>query len=119
MKPAARLDTMVTVVDAYNSLAERGLALEEADERNIVDLLIEQVEFANGVMEEDLLFLEALLRRLNPRAEIVRTIQGQMTFPFRRSRSFTRLARGNSRGTSAGNNRLWTLQFCLSTRAAF
>jgi G3E family GTPase len=91
----AHLDTMVTVVDAYNflldykdaeSLAERGLALEEADERNIVDLLIEQVEFANvilvnkidRVMEEDLLFLEALLRRLNPRAEILRTLQGQV-----------------------------------------
>lgn len=91
----ARLDTMVTVVDAYNflldykdaeSLVERGLALEEADERNIVDLLIEQVEFANvilvnkvdRVLEEDLLFLEALLRKLNPRAEILRTVHGQV-----------------------------------------
>jgi G3E family GTPase len=91
----AHLDTMVTVVDAYNflldykdaeSLSERGLALDETDERNIVDLLIEQVEFANIILlnkvdcvtEEDLLFLEALVRRLNPRAEILRTHKGQV-----------------------------------------
>lgn len=91
----ARLDTMVTVVDAYNflldykdaeSLSERGLALGHEDERNIVDLLIDQVEFANIILlnkidlvtEEDLTFLEALLRRLNPRAEILRTHQGKV-----------------------------------------
>lgn len=89
----ARLDTMVTVVDAYNflldykdaeSLEERGMALGGDDERNIVDLLIDQVEFANVILlnkvdlvtEEDLEFLELLLRKLNPRAEIVRTRQG-------------------------------------------
>jgi len=89
----ARLDTMVTVVDAYNflldykdadSLTERGLALGDDDERNIVDLLIEQVEFANVILinkidlvtEEDLKFLEALLHELNPKAEIIRIRQG-------------------------------------------
>ena len=89
----ARLDTMVTVVDAYNflldykdadSLADRGLSLGADDERNIVDLLIEQVEFANVILinktdlvtEEDLEFLEALLRRLNPNAETMRIRQG-------------------------------------------
>ena len=51
LSDVARLDTMVTVVDAYNflldykdadDLEERGLALDETDERNIVDLLIDQ-----------------------------------------------------------------------------
>ncbi len=91
----ARLDTMVTVVDAYNflldykdaeSLDERGMALGEDDERNIVDLLIDQVEFANVILlnkidlvtEEDLEFLEHLLRKLNPRAELIRTRKGEV-----------------------------------------
>src|SRR5688572_17663866 len=52
----ARLDTMVTVVDAANflaeladgdDLAERGLAPYEDDERTVSDLLIDQVEFAD------------------------------------------------------------------------
>jgi G3E family GTPase len=91
----ARLDTMVTVVDAYNflreyelaeSLAERGLALGTNDERNIVDLLIEQVEFANVILvnktdlvsEERLGFLQSLLQKLNPAAEILWTQQGKV-----------------------------------------
>ena len=53
----SKLDTMVTVVDAYNflkdfeseeELTDRGLETTEEDDRNIVDLLTDQVEFANG-----------------------------------------------------------------------
>jgi G3E family GTPase len=52
----ARLDTMVTVVDAYNflrdikageDLKDRGLQANTNDERTITNLLVDQVEFAN------------------------------------------------------------------------
>ena len=54
----AKLDTMVTVVDAINflkdyeeaqSLEEAGESLGEEDERSVADLLIDQVEFADVV----------------------------------------------------------------------
>ena len=84
----ARLDTMVTVVDAYNflrdyasadSLADRRQARAEDDERCVVDLLIEQVEFADVIIlnkadlvgEAQLRQLEGILRALNPRARQV------------------------------------------------
>ncbi|KAB7897199.1 GTP-binding protein [Rouxiella sp. S1S-2] len=83
----ARLDTMVTVVDAYNFLKdyqsdtllhERGESLGELDQRSIVDLLIEQIEFCDVILlnKVDLIDvpqcdqLFAILRRLNPRAKI-------------------------------------------------
>ncbi len=89
----ARLDTMVTVVDAVNfprdyqqalSLQEAGESLGEDDERNVADLLIDQIEFcdvlviskADLVSEDDLNALTAQLRRLNPEADIVRGEQG-------------------------------------------
>ncbi|POM19521.1 Putative metal chaperone YciC [Burkholderia cepacia] len=52
----ARLDTLVTVVDAYNflrdygsddALATRGIAASEEDDRTLVELLIEQIEFCD------------------------------------------------------------------------
>ncbi len=83
----ARLDTMVTVVDACNFLKDygshdylhqRGESLGEADERTVVDLLIEQVEFCDVlvlnktdlVSAEELERLTGILQRLNPRARI-------------------------------------------------
>lgn len=57
--PDARLDTMVTVVDAMNfgrelaggdSLAERRLDQYEGDERTVSDLLVDQVEFADVLL---------------------------------------------------------------------
>lgn len=83
----ARLDTMVTVVDAYNflrdyssrdSLQARGESLGEQDERTVVDLLIDQIEFCDVIVlnkidlisDEARARLEAILRRLNPRARI-------------------------------------------------
>ncbi len=84
----ARLDTMVTVVDAYNFLRDysssdmlddRGESLGEEDTRTVVDLLVEQIEFcdvivvnkADLVSEADLAQLIAILNALNPRARIV------------------------------------------------
>src|SRR6185503_6470212 len=67
----ARLDTMVTVVDAFNflrdyasaeALAERGLAASEEDDRTIVELLIEQIEFCDVLVvnKADLIDADAL-----------------------------------------------------------
>ena len=84
---AAQLDTMVTVVDAFNflrdysskdSLKERGESLGEADERTVVDLLIEQVEFCDVIVLNKLDLVTAterdclmgILHSLNPRARI-------------------------------------------------
>jgi G3E family GTPase len=91
----ARLDTMVTVVDAYNfldhyraaePLANHDLAVNEADERTITDLLVEQVEFADAlvinkcdlVRAEELAQLQAILGRLNPTARILTTERGRV-----------------------------------------
>ncbi len=55
----ARLDTMVTVVDAASLLADygsadflrdRGETAGEGDERTLVDLLVEQIEFADVIV---------------------------------------------------------------------
>lgn len=91
----ARLDTMVTVVDAVNFLRDyrslddvqdRGLGMSEDDTRNIVDLLTEQVEFADVILinkadlvtEADLNRLEAILHTLNPTARILRSTFGRV-----------------------------------------
>ena len=83
----ARLDTMVTVVDAYNflkdyssldSLQARGESLGEQDERNVVDLLIDQIEFCDVIVlnktdlidQDELEKLFGILQSLNPRAKI-------------------------------------------------
>ena len=87
LSDAARLDTMVTVVDAANLLKDyassdflrdRGESLGEEDERTLVDLLVEQIEFADVVVlnkistasreERDL--AHKVIRSLNPDARI-------------------------------------------------
>jgi G3E family GTPase len=59
LSDVARLDTMVTVVDAANLLADygssdfladRGETAGEGDNRTVVDLLVEQIEFADVVI---------------------------------------------------------------------
>ena len=91
----ARLDTMVTVIDAANFLADwssadalsdRGAALSEEDSRNVVELLVDQVEFADVLVlnKTDLISAEeadqlsAILRSLNPRARQVRAERGKV-----------------------------------------
>jgi G3E family GTPase len=88
-----RLDTMVTVVDAYRfwhdfssgeSLMDRQQAVSEDDAREVVDLLIDQIEFCDVLIlnkcdlvdEEDLEKLEGVLRTLQPEAKIIRTSHG-------------------------------------------
>lgn len=91
----ARLDTLVTVVDAVNfmrdymeapSLKEAGESLGDEDERNVADLLADQIEFANVILiskidligSADIVNLKAILRSLNSDAEIVPMVMGQV-----------------------------------------
>ncbi len=91
----ARLDTMVTVVDAVNFLKdyeqaqylqEAGESLGEEDERSVADLLIDQVEFADVILisktdlvqDIDLERLTAILKTLNTHARIIPITQGQV-----------------------------------------
>ncbi len=95
----AHLDTMVTVVDAArflldykdaDTLEDRGLGADETDDRNIVELLIDQVEFADVLVinkadalpPDELQFLQALLHRLNPHALQLPTTYGQVDPKF-------------------------------------
>lgn len=91
----ARLDTLVTVVDGVNFLADYYAAvslqeldenLGEGDERNLAELLIDQVEFCDLLLisKTDLISVEQLreltgiLQRLNPMAEIIPMVNGQV-----------------------------------------
>ena len=91
----ARLDTMVTVVDAINLLKdygsrdflrERGETAGEGDERTLVDLLVEQIEFADvvvvnkaGDVAPDRLDLcRKVIRGLNADARIVEADFGRV-----------------------------------------
>jgi G3E family GTPase len=95
LSDVARLDTMVTVVDAASFLEEyrradflqaRGQAVSDDDQRTIADLLIEQVEFCDVIVlnkidrvsEAEKMHLRAMLHALNPRAEIVEAVFGKV-----------------------------------------
>ncbi len=90
-----RIDSMVTVVDApaflrdygsSDSLARRGLGTGEEDTRLLVDLLIEQVEFADLLVlnkadlmtAEELGRLSGLLATFNPGAAIISCSHGRV-----------------------------------------
>jgi len=91
----AAIDTMVTVVDAYNffrdftaidKLKDRGEAMGEADERTIVDLLSDQIDFANVILlnktdlisEDQRHTIHGMIRALNPQAKIHDTVDAQV-----------------------------------------
>ncbi|MDN3426639.1 GTP-binding protein [Microbacterium sp. APC 3898] len=90
-----RLDTLVTVVDANRfwqdfasgeTLLDRKEAATEDDEREIADLLIDQIEFANVLIlnktdlvpEQKAEELNTVLKTLNPAAKIVQTIHAEL-----------------------------------------
>ncbi len=92
LSDVARLDTMVTVVDAVNLLgdfsshdflADRGETLGEEDERTLVDLLTDQIEFAdvvvlNKVSDAGPARADAarkIIKALNPDAVLIETDQ--------------------------------------------
>lgn len=89
------IDTMVTVVDCFNfskdfgsaeTLLDRKLADDNMDNRTIVNLLTDQIEFANVIVlnkadlvsEETIGTLEAVIGKLNPGAKLIRTQFGQV-----------------------------------------
>lgn len=84
------LDTLVTVVDGNrfwhdfssgDSLLDRKQGTDEQDTREVVDLLIDQIEFANVIVlnkvdllnDESAEELEAVLRKLNPEAKVIKS----------------------------------------------
>ncbi len=91
----AHIDTMVTVVDAPNflrdystseTLDDRKQAVGEEDERTIVDLLSDQIEFADVILvnktdlvtQEKLHTVHGMIRALNPQAIIHDTVESQV-----------------------------------------
>ncbi|MEN4559442.1 zinc metallochaperone GTPase ZigA [Pantoea agglomerans] len=91
----ARLDSMITVVDGFNFLRDyrsaddlqsRGESLGAQDERSVVDLLVDQIEFCDLLVlnKTDLLSpaqlhqLKGMLQALNPHALIVNSEFGQV-----------------------------------------
>lgn len=91
----AHVDSMVTVVDAKNFLADwernedlaaLGLSVDRLDNRALADLLAEQVEFANQIIvtkvdlvsRSDLAKLLRILECLNPEAEIIEAMFGMV-----------------------------------------
>ena len=95
LSDVSQLDTMVTVVDAarlvknYTStdfLKDQGESLGEEDERTLVDLLVEQIEFANVIIlnkidlisKEELKTVKAIIRGLNVKAKVIETTLSQV-----------------------------------------
>lgn len=89
------VDTMVTVVDSLNffkdfgsaeTLQQRKASDIENDNRTIVNLLVDQVEFANVIIlnktdlisSESLQILKASIQKLNPVAKILASVLGKV-----------------------------------------
>ncbi|MAW32944.1 MAG: 4-hydroxytetrahydrobiopterin dehydratase [Proteobacteria bacterium] len=95
LSEVAKLDTMVTVVDAVNFLKdydqakllqETGESLGDEDERSVADLLVDQVEFADVILiskidlvkSADVERLTAILKTLNTHAKILPISHGHI-----------------------------------------
>jgi G3E family GTPase len=95
LSDVSRLDTMVTVVDAANLLRDyssqdflrdRGETAGDGDDRALVDLLVEQIEFADVIVlnkvsdtpAHDLDLARKIVRALNPDAELIETDFGKV-----------------------------------------
>lgn len=91
LSDVADLDTMVTVVDAANLiknysstdfLKDTKESLGDEDERTLVDLLVDQIEFANVILlnktdlisKEELSIVHSIIRGLNVKAEVIETV---------------------------------------------
>ncbi|KQV70341.1 GTP-binding protein [Rhizobium sp. Root1220] len=91
----ARLDTMVSVVDAANLLSDyssadflsdRGETRDTEDKRTLIDLLVDQIEFADVIVinkisevtEDDRAAVRRIVAALNPDARVVETDFGHL-----------------------------------------
>jgi G3E family GTPase len=96
LSDVARLDTMVTVVDAINLLrdfsshdflTDRGESLGEGDARTLVNLLTDQIEFADVIVlnkckdagPERVDAARKIIRALNPDARVIETDQSRVS----------------------------------------
>ena len=90
-----KIDTMVTLVDAPNflkdystpeQLTDRGQEVDEGDERTIVDLLSDQIDFADVILvnktdlitPDELHRVHGMIRALNAKAVIFDTINSEV-----------------------------------------
>ena len=90
VQQVCRLDNVVTVVDAYRLATEFGcgenLRSENVDEEDIENLLIQQIEFCNKIVinkvdmvsKEELGRVKAVVRALQPTAEFIETVKGNI-----------------------------------------
>lgn len=95
LSDVSQLDTMVTVVDSANLirhysstdfLKDQGESLGDDDQRTLVDLLVEQIEFANIILlnkidqvnAAELKTVKAIIRSLNAKAKIIETTLSQV-----------------------------------------
>ena len=89
------IDCMVTVVDVFNfpadfgtneTLMDRELTNMENDHRSVVNLLTDQIEFANIIIlnkvdlvsPEQASVIEAIIKKLNPSAKIIKSTFGKV-----------------------------------------
>lgn len=89
------IDSMVTVVDVFNfpadfgtneTLMDRALTGMEQDYRTIVNLLTDQIEFANVIIinkidlvsPEQTALIEAIIAKLNPSAKVIKSAFGKV-----------------------------------------
>ncbi|KAI1159927.1 P-loop containing nucleoside triphosphate hydrolase protein [Nemania serpens] len=92
LSKVARLDTCVTIVDAVNfmqdfatadMLKDRQTDVPEEDDRNISDLQVDQVEFADVVVinkcdlvpKEDINRIKGTVQNLNPGAKVITAVK--------------------------------------------
>ncbi|MEM6896338.1 MAG: GTP-binding protein [Pseudomonadota bacterium] len=96
LKDVAHLDTMVTVVDAFNfidqyesnemEIQERKTRLQSHDQTSVVELMIDQLEFANVILvnkanlvsPETLDKIHQMVRAINAEAKIIDTNHGRV-----------------------------------------
>ncbi|KAI1389252.1 putative cobalamin synthesis protein [Hypoxylon trugodes] len=95
LSKVARLDTCVTLVDAVNFmqdfatadfLVDRQTDVPQEDDRNISDLQVDQVEFADVVVvnkcdlvsKEEVDRIKGVVRKLNPSAKVVSTVKSRL-----------------------------------------
>lgn len=95
LSDVCQLDTMVTVIDAMNFLKDFGsgdtivsreMNDDEDDERTIVNLLTDQVEFADVILinktdligADELNLLKGIITKLNPKAKLLETQFGKV-----------------------------------------